>query len=152
MMRLNNRSESNIDKVSRKLTKQTASKTVIQSDDAKQTINNILDGLNNLVLIIIIAASLLAFVVLFTLTNINVSERIRELSTIKVLGFYPMEVVMYIYRETFILTIIGILLGYIGGAWLHNYIMQTLPPETAMADMTLLWSNFTISGLMTIIF
>lgn len=152
MMRLNNRSETNIDKISRKLTKQTASKTVIQSDDAKQTINNILDGLNNLVLIIIIAASLLAFVVLFTLTNINVSERIRELSTIKVLGFYPMEVVMYIYRETFILTIIGILLGYIGGAWLHNYIMQTLPPETAMADMTLLWSNFTISGLMTIIF
>lgn len=152
MMRLTNRSESNIDSISRKLTKQAASKTVIQSDDAKQTINNILNGLNNLVLIIIIAASLLAFVVLFTLTNINVSERIRELSTIKVLGFYPMEVVMYIYRDTFILTIIGILLGYVGGGWLHNYIMQTLPPETAMADLTLLWSNFTISGLMTIIF
>lgn len=152
MIRLKNRSETNIDKVSRGLTKQSASKTVIQSDDAKQTINNILDGLNNLVLIIIFAASLLAFVVLFTLTNINVSERIRELSTIKVLGFYPMEVVMYIYRETLILTIIGILLGYVGGSWLHNYIMQTLPPETAMADMTLLWSNFTISGLMTVVF
>ena len=152
MIRLKNRSAANIDKVSRGLTEQSASKTVIQSDDAKQTINNILAGLNNLVLIIIIAASLLAFVVLFTLTNINVSERIRELSTIKVLGFYPMEVVMYIYRETLILTIIGILFGYIGGSWLHNYIMQTLPPETAMADMTLLWSNFIISGLMTVIF
>ncbi|WP_225426587.1 ABC transporter permease [Companilactobacillus hulinensis] len=152
MIRLKNRSASNIDAVSRQLTKQHASTTVIQSDDAKQTINNILNGLNNLVLIIIIAASLLAFVVLFTLTNINVSERIRELSTIKVLGFYPMEVVMYIYRETFILTLIGIILGYIGGTQLHNYIMQTLPPETAMADMTLFWSNFALSVSMTIAF
>ncbi|WP_125588838.1 ABC transporter permease [Companilactobacillus jidongensis] len=152
MMNFKNRSASNIDKISRQLTTQHASVTVVQSDDAKQTINNILNGLNNLVLIIIIAASLLAFVVLFTLTNINVSERIRELSTIKVLGFYPMEVVMYIYRETFILTLLGIILGFIGGSWLHNYIMQTLPPETAMADMTLFWTNFTLSGSMTIIF
>lgn len=152
MIKLDDRSSTNIDKISRQLTKQHASLTVIQSDDAKKTINNILHGLNNLVLIIIIAASLLAFVVLFTLTNINVSERIRELSTIKVLGFYSIEVVMYIYRETLILTIIGILLGFISGSWLHNYIMQTLPPATAMADMSLFWTNFTISGLMTIIF
>lgn len=103
-----------------------------------------------MVLIIIIVASVLAFVVLFTLTNINVSERMRELSTIKVLGFYPMEVVMYVYRETFILTVAGILLGFIGGDYLHYYIMQTLPPETAMADMTLFWTNFTVSGLMTL--
>ncbi|WP_125568019.1 ABC transporter permease [Companilactobacillus insicii] len=152
MMKLSNRSSSNIDNISRQLTKQHSSLTVVQSDDAKETINNILGGLNNLVLIIIIAASLLAFVVLFTLTNINVSERIRELSTIKVLGFYPMEVVMYIYRETLMLTMIGIILGFVGGSWLHNYIMQTLPPETAMADMTLFLSNFAISGLMTILF
>lgn len=152
MMKLNNRSGKNIDNISRQLTKQHASVTVVQSDDAKETINNILNGLNNLVLIIIVAASLLAFVVLFTLTNINVSERIRELSTIKVLGFYPMEVVMYIYRETFILTLLGIIFGFAGGSWLHNYIMQTLPPETAMADMTLFWTNFTLSGIMTVAF
>lgn len=152
MLMLKDRSAKNIDRVSRELTRQDASITAIQSDDAKATINNILSGLNHLVLIIIVAASMLAFVVLFTLTNINVSERIRELSTIKVLGFYPMEVVMYVYRETFILSLAGVLLGFIGGAWLHNYIMQTLPPETAMADLTLLWTNFTTSGVMTLIF
>ncbi|MFT8529399.1 MAG: FtsX-like permease family protein [Lentilactobacillus diolivorans] len=152
MLMLNDRSAKNIDQVSRKLTRQNASITAVQSDDAKTTINNILAGLNHLVMIIIGAASMLAFVVLFTLTNINVSERIRELSTIKVLGFYPMEVVMYIYRETFILSLLGVLAGFVGGAWLHNYIMQTLPPETAMADLTLLWTNFTTSGVMTLIF
>lgn len=152
MIKLNERSNSNVNLISRKLIKQSASLTVVQSGDAKQTINNILHGLNNLVLIIIIAASLLAFVVLFTLTNINVSERIRELSTIKVLGFYPLEVIMYIYRETIILTVIGIGLGFIAGDYLHNYIMQTLPPETAMANMSIFWTNLATSGIMTIIF
>lgn len=152
MLRLTNRSASNINRVSRTLNKQSAALTAVQSNDAKTTINNILSGLNHLVLIIIIVASILAFVVLFTLTNINVSERMRELSTIKVLGFYPMEVVMYVYRETFILTVAGILLGFVGGGYLHHYIMQTLPPETAMADMTLFWTNFTTSGLMTLAF
>lgn len=150
MLRLSNRSNKSINRVSRTLNKQSAALTAVQSNDAKTTINNILSGLNHLVLIIIIVASVLAFVVLFTLTNINVSERMRELSTIKVLGFYPMEVVMYVYRETFILTVAGILLGFIGGDYLHYYIMQTLPPETAMADMTLFWTNFTVSGLMTL--
>lgn len=144
MLRLKNRSAKNINQVSRRLARQKASLTTVQSDDAKTTINNILSGLNHLVLIIIGAASMLAFVVLFTLTNINVSERIRELSTIKVLGFYPMEVVMYVYRETFILSL--------AGAWLHYYIMQTLPPDTAMASLTLLWTNLGTSGLMTLLF
>lgn len=152
MLKFNNRSSSNIDKLSSKLNQQKAALTTVQSDDAKTTINNILHGLNNLVLIITIAASALAFVVLFTLTNINVSERVRELSTIKVLGFYPFEVVMYVYRETFFLTIVGILVGYLGGGWLHSYIMQTIPPSNAMADMSLKLLNFGISGGLTLLF
>ncbi|MBT9672554.1 FtsX-like permease family protein [Secundilactobacillus kimchicus] len=152
MLRLKDRSSSNSDRVSSQLNQQKAALTTIQSDDVKTMINNILHGLNNLVLIITIAASALAFVVLFTLTNINVSERIRELSTIKVLGFYPFEVIMYVYRETLFLTLIGILTGYVGGAWLHQYIMQTLPPATAMVDMTLRWTNIGISGGLTLLF
>lgn len=149
---LKNRSNANLDRVARSLTKQSASVTVVRSNNVKQIINNVLKGLNNLVLIIIICSSMLAFVVLYTLTNINVSERIRELSTIKVLGFYPLEVVMYIYRETLMLTIAGILGGYVGGFYLHHYVMQTLPPENAMAKLDLLWSNFAISGVLTVVF
>ena len=65
---------------------------------------------------------------------------------------YPMEVVMYVYREAFILSLAGVLLGFVAGAWLHYYIMQTLPPDTAMASLTLLWTNLGTSGLMTLLF
>lgn len=124
----------------------------MQSNQAKTAINTILDGLDNIVLIIVVASSALSFVVLFTLTNINVSERTRELATLRVLGFYKKETVMYIYRETILLTIIGILTGFIGGAYLHHFIMDTLPPNNAMADLTLYWTNFTFSTLLTLVF
>src|SRR5699024_3284172 len=74
--------------------------TVVQSSDLSQVVDNVIDGLNNVILVLITCATLLAIVVIYNLTNINVSERIRELSTIKVLGFYNWEVTMYIYRET----------------------------------------------------
>ncbi|MEB7434537.1 ABC transporter permease [Staphylococcus pasteuri] len=124
----------------------------MQSNQAKTAINTILDGLDNIVLIIVVASSALSFVVLFTLTNINVSERTRELATLRVLGFYKKETVMYIYRETILLTIIGILTGFIGGTYLHHFIMDTLPPNNAMADLTLYWTNFTFSTLLTLVF
>ncbi|MBW1606374.1 FtsX-like permease family protein [Lactobacillus sp. Sy-1] len=152
MLKLNNRSDGNINRVASDLNQQPAALTSIQSNGAKKMVDNLLGGLNNIVLIITIAASALAFVVLFTLTNINVSERERELATIKVLGFYPGEVIMYVFRETFILTFVGILVGFVGGAWLHNFIMQTLPPDNAHVDLTLLWTNFATSAGLTIIF
>ena len=115
-------------------------------------INTILHGLNNIVWIIVIASSALSFVVLFTLTNINVSERTRELATLRVLGFYQHETVMYIYRETAILTFLGILVGFSGGYYLHHFIMETLPPNNALADMTLRWSNLGLSADLTLLF
>lgn len=152
LLQLKVHNEAAINQISWRLNRQPAAVTVVQSNAVKQVINNILNGLNNLVIIITLAASALAFVVLFTLTNINVSERIREISTIKVLGFYPREVVLYIYREVFILTLISIALGMLGGYELHHYIMQTLPPDIAMVDLTLRITNFLVSGSMTIIF
>ena len=79
--------------------------------------------------VLILIATLLSIVILYNLTNINVCERIRELSTIKVLGFYENEVTMYIYRETILLSIIGIIVGWFVGMWLHHYILVTFPPE-----------------------
>ena len=152
MLRLHNRSSNNIDRVSQNINKTSAAVTAVQADNEKIEINNVLHGLSNLVLIITVAASALAFVVLFTLTNINVSERIRELSTIKVLGFYPKEVILYVYRETFFLTATGILFGWLSGNYLHRYIMQTLPPESVMTPLGLVWTNPAISATLTFVF
>lgn len=124
----------------------------VQSRESKQTITNILSNLNNLILVLVLSASLLSLVVLYTLTNINVSERVRELSTLKVLGFYPNEVLMYIYRETNILTGVGIVVGLGIGYVFHAYIMALLPPSTAMVAPGITWINIGVSVILTIIF
>ena len=90
-----------------------------------QTLDDTLQLLNYVVLILIVSAGLLAFVVLYNLANVNISERIRELATIKVLGFYDNEVYDYIARETIILTAIGIALGLVGGYFLNYFIIGT---------------------------
>ncbi len=84
-----------------------------------------ISSLNYVVVILIVSAGLLAFVVLYNLSNINISERQKELATIKVLGFYDKEVYTYVTRETVLLTIIGIALGLIGGYFLNYFIIGT---------------------------
>lgn len=125
--------------------------TVVQSSDLSQMVDNVIDGLNNVILVLITCATLLAIVVIYNLTNINVSERIRELSTIKVLGFYNWEVTMYIYRETILLSLIGILTGFVVGYFLHGFIMYSLPPDNAMFSPGLLWTNFALSAGITLV-
>ncbi|WDF83767.1 FtsX-like permease family protein [Lacticaseibacillus pabuli] len=124
----------------------------VAAQDSKTTITNVLGNLHNLIMVIILAASLLSLVVLYTLTSINVGERVRELSTLKVLGFYPKEVLMYIYRETNILTAAGIVVGIAGGYGFHAYIMSLLPPANAMVAPGITWSNILISVALTIAF
>ena len=89
------------------------------------SIQDMMSLLNYVVLILIVAAGLLAFVVLYNLANVNISERIRELATIKVLGFYDKEVFTYVIKESIILTIIGIILGLGAGYLLNYYILET---------------------------
>ncbi len=116
--------------------------------------NIVVTALNKIMLLIIVVASLLAIVILYNLTNINVQERIRELSTIKVLGFHDKEVTMYIYRETIFLTILGILAGYLLGDALFRYILKVVPPAEIMFNPTLTWISFAIPlgiiGIVTI--
>ncbi len=95
-------------------------------------------------MVLIIIAVLLAIVILYNLTNINVAERIRELCTIKVLGFYDKETTMYIYRETIILSAIGIVVGWLIGIVLHNYILTVVPPDEIMFNPTLWIGAFII--------
>lgn len=152
MIKTKSAKKATVDAVSRDLNKQKAAVMVVQTQTGKVMIHNTLGSLNHVVYVLTIAASLLAFVVLYTLTNINVSERSRELATIEVLGFYPKEVLMYIFRETITLTIVGILVGYLGGDIFHRYIMDVLPPETAMASSTLAGLNLVLSTLITALF
>ena len=93
-------------------------------------IDNMMSSLNYVVIILIVSAGLLAFVVLYNLQNVNISERIRELATIKVLGFYDKEVYSYVARETILLTIIGTILGLIGGYFLNAFILKTCEINT----------------------
>ena len=88
-------------------------------------LDDTMKSLNYVVIILIVSAGLLAFVVLYNLSNVNISERIRELATIKVLGFYDKEVYSYVNRETVLLTMIGIILGLIGGYFLNYFIIGT---------------------------
>ncbi|GAB6167957.1 ABC transporter permease [Clostridium carnis] len=103
-------------------------------------------------IVIIIASGSLAFVVLYNLININVSERIREISTIKVLGFYDNEVAMYIFRENIILTILGILLGSFLGKILYVFLVSTAEMDNMMMIPTVGINGYIISGLITMFF
>lgn len=102
--------------------------------------------------ILIVSAGLLAFVVLYNLANVNISERIRELATIKVLGFYDKEVYNYVGRETVILTIIGIILGLIAGFYLTMYITKTCELDIMMFDTRIQIGTYIYSAGLTILF
>ena len=80
-------------------------------------------------LVLVLISILLAVVILYNLTNINVAERIRELSTIKVLGFHNKEVTLYIYRETIILSVIGMVVGLLSGLFLHRFLIEKVAPS-----------------------
>ena len=114
-----------------------AVKGVVQNTILKEQVNIIVHSLNRVMYILIMTSVLLAIVILYNLTNINVAERIRELSTIKVLGFYSKEVTMYIYRESIYLSLIGILVGFVMGIGLHRYMISIIPPESIMFNPAL---------------
>ncbi len=109
-------------------------------------------SLNYVVIVLIVSAGLLAFVVLYNLANVNISERIRELATIKVLGFYDREVYHYVSRETIILTIIGIVLGLVGGYFLSYFIMGTCEIDMLRFSKDILPLSYVYATLITIAF
>ncbi len=114
--------------------------------------DRLIDTLNIIIIIIIAISMLLSIVVLYNLTNINISERKRELSTMKVLGFYPKEVTGYIFRETFILTAIGILVGLIIGNLILNYVLTSFAPSIMLFGSSNKPITFSISSIFIIIF
>lgn len=114
-----------IDNLTKEIMKKNEVASVTNMSSFEESIKETLELLNYVVLVLIISAGLLAFVVLYNLSNVNISERIRELATIKVLGFYDKEVYNYVTKETIILTIIGIMFGLGFGYFLSTYILGT---------------------------
>ena len=114
--------------------------------------NNIIDVLTIVTLILIFAAVTLAFVVLYNLNNININERIKELATLKVLGFYDDEVSAYIYRENVILTFFGIIAGLFAGILLNLAVVGVIDIDTVTFSTDLKWWSFVAAALCTVVF
>ncbi|WP_317273864.1 MULTISPECIES: FtsX-like permease family protein [Clostridium] len=122
------------------------------NDSVRENFDNMIKSLNYVIIVIIVSAGALAFTVLYNLTNVNISERIREIATIKVLGFYDKEVSAYIYRENVILTVFGIIFGAGLGVLLHRFIMLTVEIDNMMFGRNIDLPSFIISALLTIVF
>lgn len=116
------------------------------------TFSSMLKSLLFVIVVLIVSAGALAFIVLYNLTNININERIREIASLKVLGFYDKEVSMYVFRETVILTLIGTVTGMIFGRFLVDFVVKTAEIDMVMFGRTVHPMSFVFSGLITICF
>lgn len=117
-----------------------------------EQVQDMMHALDLVVWVLIIAAGLLAYVVLYNLNNINITERRRELATLKVLGFYNLEVAEYVYRENVLLTICGCLFGLVFGFFLHRYMILTLEVDMVMFGRTIQPISYVLSILITFFF
>jgi putative ABC transport system permease protein len=124
--------------------------TTVQS--FKDSIGDILTSLNAIVALIISCAALLAFIVLYNLTNINITERIREIATIKVLGFYPKETAAYIFRENLLLTVISAAVGLGLGYFLDQFVIYNIDVDAITFDTQILPLSYILSILLTLLF
>ncbi|MDU5914000.1 MAG: FtsX-like permease family protein [Anaerococcus vaginalis] len=127
-----------------------ASLALVEPNKFYETMDVLMANLNLVIGIITLVSMILAVVVLYNLTNINVSERKKELATTKVLGFFPRETTAYIYRETYILTILGIILGYILGYLMLVYVLNVVAPDGIYISHKTHLSSYIISAFITL--
>lgn len=121
-------------------------------DDKAQSFFSSIESLNSIVLLLIVCAALLAFIVLYNLANINITERVREIATLKVLGFYDSETSAYIYRENILTTILGIVLGWGLGLVLHRFVVLTAEVDLVMFSREMVWYAYLLSAVLTAVF
>ena len=111
-----------------------------------------MDSLDAIVILLIVCAGGLAFVVLYNLANINITERVREIATIKVLGFYDGETSAYIYRENLISTLVGIIVGLAAGKILLYFVVITSEVDLVLFNRQLVWWAYVLGALLTLAF
>ncbi len=137
---------------SRKLLEIEAVETVTYVHELQENVATMMQSLELVVVVLIVAAGMLAFIVLYNLNNINIIERRRELATLKVLGFYDMEVGNYVYRENVLLTVIGILAGVVMGIFLHRFVILTVEVDMIMFGRNIEPLSYLYSVFLTCVF
>ena len=126
--------------------------SLTRMEDTRDTYGSSLESVDYAVVLIIVCAAALAFVVLYNLTNINITERMRELATLKVLGFYDGELSAYIYRENVILTVFGVAMGMVMGKLLHQWLILTVEIDMLMFGRQLSLSSYAYAVVLTVLF
>ena len=140
------------DKLAKEIMNMSEVSGIVNMTSTMKSIDDMMNLLNYVVIVLIVSAGLLAFVVLYNLANVNISERIRELATIKVLGFYDKEVYDYITRETILLTGIGIIIGLLFGNVLSNFILTTCEVDMLRFPRYIKPISMVLSSGITIVF
>lgn len=152
MLMLNIKNAADTSDVSSRLLQIKGINSVTMNEDELEDLHSIINRLYFVIVIMIIAAGVLAFVVLYNLNNINISERSRELATLKLLGFYDGELSQYVFRENIILTVLGTVLGIFLGILLHKFVMVTVETDVYMFGRELGWWSILIGAALTVLF
>ncbi len=149
---LNVNEDEDVHEISAKLMNDKAIAVVAPTVDLLDRIDSMMDSLNIIVYLVIGSAMALAFVVVYNLTNINISERVREIATVKVLGFYKEETRSYVFRENVILSIMGASIGLVLGKFLHAYVMSEIVVDLITFDVRVTPLSYVMSFVLTIVF
>lgn len=150
LLKLKNNQVEAVSSMAITLMKQKSVKTVMQNYSLIAQVDNMAKSLNSVMVLLIVLSVLLAIVILYNITNINVNERIRELSTTKVLGYYDREVTLFIYRETVILALIGIIIGFFLGKYIHHVMMKVVSPLNMMFDQRVVLNAYLLPTFLII--
>lgn len=126
--------------------------TVTVNNDLRNRVNNMMQSMNYVIILVVVCAGALAFIVLYNLTNINITERIREIATIKVLGFYPNETSAYVFRENIFLTAISALVGLGLGKWLLSFIVAQIQVDLMCFKDEISILSYTLAFVLTFVF
>ncbi len=141
-----------LEEIGQRVLKKEGALSVSYIHDIEKQLDDMLRSLNLVIVVLIISAGALAFVVLYNLNTVNIAERKRELATLKVLGFYDMEVAEYVYRENIILTFLGAAVGVALGRFLHLFIIQTVEVDSAMFGRNINMPSYLYSLALTVLF
>ncbi len=121
-------------------------------EDLKAMVDDMMESMGGIVFLVILSAAALALVVLYNLTNINITERVREIATLKVLGFYPLEVSNYVFRENIVLTLLGTIVGLPAGCLLHSFVMSQINVDMVSFKTQILPMSYVYSAVLTMAF